>query len=429
MDSFFKKIRYLFRLYVAYIERYALYFIYSLFGALFIGIALINRNWVIERIPVTEKIGIVGSYNLTSLPPEIEKKISLGLTDVATLTATEEGKKYTAVINKDYYWHDKIKLTAHDINYNFKDVTIAIRDDKTVIFTLKNPYSPFPSLLSKPLFKKKLVGLGEYKVLSYKIKQGMLESITITKNNHSGRQINEFYRFYHTEEIAKLAFKLGEVNILQNINSVDGLSGNNLQISKKTNFNQLVGLFFNVNASSVSEKKIRQGIAYAVPDLFSDQTPALSVISPLSWAYNSDVKPYVQDLENAKKLLANSKPFTIATPSQYFKEAEIIAAELKKLGVIVNIKPEDYLPLTFQILLTAQNIPDDPDQYFLWHSTQKTTNITGYNSKKVDKLLEDGRRLTKRADRLSSYLEFQKVISEDVPVIPLYYPYVYTVKR
>ena len=37
------------------------------------------------------------------------------------------------------------------------------------------------------------------------------------------------------------------------------------------------------------------------------------------------------------------------------------------------------------------DIPEDPDQYSIWHSTQDATNITHYESPRIDKLLEDGR--------------------------------------
>jgi peptide/nickel transport system substrate-binding protein len=79
--------------------------------------------------------------------------------------------------------------------------------------------------------------------------------------------------------------------------------------------------------------------------------------------------------------------------------------------------------------LAFWKIPLDPDQYFFWHSTQKDTNITNYKNVKIDKLLEDGRSSIFPSDRKKYYIEFQKIIAEDIPAIFLYYPYTYTIER
>ena len=63
-----------------------------------------------------------------------------------------------------------------------------------------------------------------------------------------------------------------------------------------------------------------------------------------------------------------------------------------------------------------------PDQYYLWHATQTKTNLTKYDSKRVDKDLEDGRKTVKEEDRKVKYFDFQKTILEDAPAAFLYFP-------
>jgi len=76
----------------------------------------------------------------------------------------------------------------------------------------------------------------------------------------------------------------------------------------------------------------------------------------------------------------------------------------------------------------AQEIPPDPDQHALWHSTQPT-NLTHYSDLKVDKLLEDGRQISDQARRREIYQDFQRFLVEDSPAIFLSHPVTYTITR
>lgn len=92
-----------------------------------------------------------------------------------------------------------------------------------------------------------------------------------------------------------------------------------------------------------------------------------------------------------------------------------------------TIKSRDYDILLFGIILGA-----DPDQYAFWHSSQigaNGLNLSNYNNKKIDELLEDGRVTSNLELRYEKYNEFQKIISQDVPAIFLLsqkYPYLQT---
>jgi len=81
------------------------------------------------------------------------------------------------------------------------------------------------------------------------------------------------------------------------------------------------------------------------------------------------------------------------------------------------------------VLLSAQDIPIDPDQYIFWHSTQANTNITGLVNAKIDKLLEDGRMEQDQEKRKKIYIDFQKRLVDELPALFLYYPTSYTVTR
>jgi peptide/nickel transport system substrate-binding protein len=72
------------------------------------------------------------------------------------------------------------------------------------------------------------------------------------------------------------------------------------------------------------------------------------------------------------------------------------------------------------LLLLGQEIPIDPDQYVMWHSSQ-ATNFTNYKNTRIDSLLEKGRQTTEIAERRTIYQEFQQYLLEDPPAIFLKY--------
>ncbi|MEK7127663.1 MAG: hypothetical protein AAB838_02995, partial [Patescibacteria group bacterium] len=94
----------------------------------------------------------------------------------------------------------------------------------------------------------------------------------------------------------------------------------------------------------------------------------------------------------------------------------------------INLETSDIIPENFEVYLTYVEIPADPDQYQLWHSTS-LLNISQYKSPKSDKLLEEGRQNTDVKIRKQIYFDWQKAITEDAPAAFLFFPKIYTVSR
>ena len=111
------------------------------------------------------------------------------------------------------------------------------------------------------------------------------------------------------------------------------------------------------------------------------------------------------------------------------KTAEKIAEEWRNIGMTVEIEVVTSVPQDYEAFLATVDIPKDPDQYSLWHSTQTGTNISRFKNPRIDKLLEDGRTELDQEARKKIYLDFQRFIVEDVPAIFLYHPTFYTVTR
>lgn len=440
-----KNLRYLWRLLVTFVKRRKLLIFAGFALGIFAFFVLPRFFNLLPEKKQTKTIGLVGRYTLENMPESVQNLISLGLTKleedgnpVPGLTKEwmigNDGKTYTFKLADNLRWHDGTPIRAKDINYNFQDVTTKVLDDKTIQFSLKEPFSAFPAVVSRPIFKKGFIGIGPYRLQKI-VRQGQyIESIFLRPTDTQKADI--IYKFYPTESTAKTAFKLGEVTNLEDIVDPSGFEKwKNVQITPKDQYNRYVALFFDTSKPVFKDNKtLRQALDYAIPKEQGSKR-ALGPISPLSWAYNSDVKPYELDLDNAKTLLSKSidknqqLSIKLTTASFLWPEAEKIKKGWEALGIKTEIQPITTPGEDFEALLAIQEIPSDPDEYTMWHSTQTVSNITKLNNKRIDKLLEDGRKTSDRQTRKKTYLDFQRFLVEEAPAAFLYYPTTYEISK
>ncbi len=442
MSQFIKTIRRYIWLLRALFDRHRKMIVYGFLGGVVVCLLVIQLTPIVASQIKQERriIGLVGIYTPTPLPIAIQRLVSSGLTDVdaqGVVTGAlaqswdidSTHKIYTFHLRNDVLWHDGKKFTAADINYNLRDVVISAENDTTLKITLKEPFAPLPSFLSKPLFQKGLVGLGSYKITAHRLKGGSLAYLKL-ESFTPDLPIVEI-KFYASETAAKTAFNLGEVNVLDEMNSASEFTGwKNISIKENKKLNQYVAIFLNTKDKLLEKKEIRQALAFALdkPEKNRIATP----ISSQSWAYTNRIKQYDKDLDQAKKFLKDlpsGTTITLSTFQQYLPLAQIVAASWKAAGVETKIKIENSTPDEFQALLATSEIPSDPDQYTMWHSTQKDTNITHYANPKVDKLLEESRKEIDIEQRKKIYLDFQRYLVEDAPAIFLFHPSTYTISR
>ncbi len=393
--------------------------------------------------PKVERIAIVGNYSPTNLPLNIQSLLSLGLTTITldgspssglaqSWQSSQDGKIYEFTLKKNIQWHDQKEFNAYDINYHLNDAIIIPKTDFVLEVRLQEPYVPLPVIMAKPIFKKGLVGVGNYKVHSLRLTGDTIKYLHLYSLNKS--QPAKIFHFYESEEKAFTAFKLGEVDVIDQVTDASPLKGwNNIEISEKTLLNRYVALVFNNKDELFKNRELRQGLNYAINNI-SGEKPT-GPISPLSWAYYSKVKNYQYNSSAADKLLNNSPiassstQITISTFQNLLSVANKISEDWKKFGINTNIKIENEIPSDYQLLLLTQDIPPDPDQYLLWHSVQTATNLSKIANPKIDKLLEDGRVVKNEKDRLDIYVDFQRFLAEESAVAFLYYPKVYTITR
>jgi peptide/nickel transport system substrate-binding protein len=216
---------------------------------------------------------------------------------------------------------------------------------------------------------------------------------------------------------------------------------------------------FNLANPLFKDKKVRLAIARAINKkelvdavLLGMGQRATGPFLPLSWATDPEVRDFDFDPETARQLLKEAgwkdpgdgilkkdgEPFTFTLMTNQGNKmrslsCEIIQAQLKKVGIRVQIRVIEWSTFiknfvdkhNFEAMILGWTLSPDPDQYGIWHSSQRKEgqyNFVSYQNPEVDRLLELGRREFNAARRKSIYRKMHKIIHDDIPYIFLYYP-------
>ena len=265
-------------------------------------------------------------------------------------------KAYTLTIRDDAQWHNGNPVTIDDViftfnnikngqyqsplRYNFNGVEAGKIDDRTIQFTLKEPYAPFMEFLTFGILPLGLwqdvtpqsMGLAELNLKPIGSGPYQFKSLTKDKNGNIKAYTLEANLDYYNPvpHIAKVVFKFfvapEEMIAALNNNKIDAASYlapeyyNEVIAPNSFNFHQLSlpqisGLFFNLNNDSlvVSSPNVRQALAYAidkrtmVEEILPHQAQMIDgPILPNSFAFNDQINTYNYNPEKAKALLAEA---------------------------------------------------------------------------------------------------------------------------
>lgn len=338
-------------------------------------------------------------------------------------------------------------------------------DERRVKVTLKEVSAPFLGNLSMPLtgiineksYKENQnnigvasIGTGPYKVKSW----GEGERIVLEAHTEyfKGSPKNSGIIFKTiTESSGRLAaLETGEVDIVYGLAPIDYRFVEN---NPKLNLLDLTSLstdylVINTNKKYLDNVKVREAISRSINKegiisaiYLGKGREANSVVAPnIFGAYESKNKKDYNP-EKSKELLKESglqekeiklNIWSSENPTR-IQIAQIIQANLKDVGIeskIEVIELGGILTRTgngeHDLLLTTwiTGVTDsDTILSSLFHSSSKgaSGNRAFYESKKVDELLEKGRKSINVEDRKKYYKEIQEIISEDIPVVPLVY--------
>jgi len=417
-------------------------------------------------------IGVIGEFDLSSLPDLITHQLSVGLTQInedgsvspalaERWSVEQDNTTYRFLLKDGLVWQDGQPLSPNDIHYSFPEVE-TILNPHDIVFKLPAPFSPFPTNVSQPIFreaktqnhfisKPTLIGIGEYSIIDYTKKGNRLTELIV-----EGKGERFIYRFYLTEDDVVTAFKRGEVDIIPDlVRQHDIYEWPTTIVESTLDKHRYLAVFFNTKHPLLS-KNVRQALSYALVKKEGEER-AVGPISPNSWAYLPGGKTYNLDWERGSERLRDEIPreplkFELTTTTLFADKAEVIKKQWEEFGqkvatdclndvditdkslcenvkIDVSIRVSNFPDLNnFQLLLIGQEIPPDPDQYSIWHSDQ-STNFTGYKNTRIDNLLEKGRQEIDQQNRIEIYQEFQQFFLEDPPAIFLEYIWTNQVRR
>jgi peptide/nickel transport system substrate-binding protein len=365
--------------------------------------------------------------------------------------------------------------------------TVAISQVNTtaILFQLTEPFAPFldyttigllpahlladvsADALPANSFNVKPVGTGPFQV-----EQLTNDRITLVANPYYYGP-HPFldrltFNFYPDYESIFAAYQRGEIEGIARIlpNDLDrarSLNTLNLYSARLSSYSLI---FLNLSKPQFGDKQVRQALLYAldrqkiVDDILQGQgLVATSPILPGSWAYDPLIKTYPYDANKAKSLLdaagwkdangdglrekdADQLAFTLTTNDDPTRVqiAKAIAQNWGAIGVKVDLKTvptativQNVLrPRAFDAVLYSFGLlPNDPDSYALWNSTQTPDrsdaglNYGGWDNRDADEALEAARKTNDQGQRAELYQKFQSLFAEELPALLLYYP-VYT---
>lgn len=401
---------------------------------------------------------------------------------------SEDGKTYTVYLRTDKTWDDGRKVSAEDVVFTyrltqheeytgrekkrFQDVQMEIVNNETVKFTLAESFAPFLESLDLGILPKHIwdqyplsemknvefnlrpVGSGNYHVTNIRVEDNRILQMDLEPRERKDQRLPKIELiFYNGESDVSSAFKLGEIDTFLTYDRdlfIQYNAWNNAQISQTQVCGQTLSVFFN---DTRARNHPIEAVDFKDAIMATLNRPDIGITAknfPTSlyhWAYEpKNVIPNLNDTQVAEifKKYNLENPFVMVTPDSELSRERAREAITLLQGKGLNIQlqvvsPEELqssiLPeRKFDFLLVFQQFGHDPDQYAFWHSSQTDLakgglNVSGYASRPMDKILEDGRNKTNLDERKEVYLQFQRTITDSRPAIFLDYPILYEISR
>lgn len=211
-----------------------------------------------------------------------------------------------------------------------------------------------------------------------------------------------------------------------------------------------LGTYFyrlNVTKKPLSDLRVRKALAMALSrQLLTDkvakagQVPALSFVPPGTLGYGDFKSPLKEDIAQAKALLKEAgfpggkgmKPVEILyNTNEAHKLIALAVGQMWKENLGIDAQPfnkewktylEDTRLLNYEVSRNGW-IADynDPSTFLDMFTTGNELNQTGWSNAQYDKLIGLANRSQNRKQRTQYLMQAEKILMEQLPVIPLYF--------
>ncbi len=160
------------------------------------------------------------------------------------------------------------------------------------------------------------------------------------------------------------------------------------------------------------------------------QEKSREILDKSGWKLNEDG---VREKKTGKQV--NSLEYSLVVPQSQalIETGDIIRKNLADIGIkldLITLNPTDIAneiikTRNYQMILFGNILKQNPDLFSFWHSSERFypgLNLSLYENKKVDGLLEQVRKESDPEKRASALSQIQQTISADMPAIFLYSP-------
>jgi peptide/nickel transport system substrate-binding protein len=415
-------------------------------------------------------------------------------------SVSEDGLEYTFILREGTVFHDESTITSEDVIFTiekiqdpfikstkrnaWEGVSVEATDERTVVFTLSQPYAPFIEnttigILPKSIWKDissdeftfsiyntEPVGSGPFVFDKLKTdsSRSPSEYILTSFNNYAlGKPFLEkvSIKLYPSESDLVEAFENKKVDTIGGVNGLitREYANQNLDVYV-ADLPRVFGVFFNQSQNdvllnptvrkaldiSVPREKLVQDVleGYGIPidtpfgtlehntePLEERISTANEILEANGWIMNESTG--VREKEIGSETLPLS--FTLSTGDKKDLKftAEAVREAWKKIGVdlLINIYESGDLnqniirPRKYEALLFGEIIGRELDLHPFWHSSERNDpglNIALYTNITSDDILEQLRTALEPEKKDGLLKEFSAEINKDRPAIFLYSP-------
>ncbi|QNM96039.1 ABC transporter substrate-binding protein [Chitinimonas koreensis] len=212
-------------------------------------------------------------------------------------------------------------------------------------------------------------------------------------------------------------------------------------------------LAFNVQHKNLSDKRVRQALAFALdkPAMVKavyegSAAPAHLPVPSTMWGYDKSIPAYTQNIEKAKKLLKEAGYPNGFEMSLYVRNggggtnpnpkltAEMIQSDWAKIGVKTKIVVMEWVELQKRTKAGEHDATiygwagdnGDPDNFLTPNltcsSAESGENRSRWCNKEFDKLVDQAKRVTDLKERTKLYEKAQKIFIDEMPWASLVEP-------
>lgn len=381
--------------------------------------------------------------------------------------------RYTFTLREDVVLHDGTPLDADLVVWNVQRIfdpranstsvqdldglqRVRAVDRRTVEFEFDRPLPAFPyhlpwsaHITSDSLLQP--VGAGPYKVVEWRKDSHVRLQGFADYYEQGWPQVDSILvRFApHAAQRMQL-IRSGQADVVEGVSAkaaAELTQAGLLDVQRVRSARKMI-IAFNCRRAPFDDARVRRAVAHAVDreairkEFYGEYAQPMHASYPVGHRWAADVEPYEYDPDKARHLLRSAGHDRLDVPQAITTNvaptpavAAKIAEYLRAVGinlVITGYEDPPWWPfvyLTHDWQLAVQNFPARPHPEVLFrrdHGTGGPFNGTHYSNRELDHLLRRAQSEADQAKLKQLYDEAQRILHEDLPIVPLLAPDVIT---